>query len=55
MLVQQTVPCKRCGTSTFMIGTKLCDRCWELEKKIRFDPELSRQILQEVMDEQAPD
>jgi hypothetical protein len=28
-----------------MLGTKRCDRCWELEGRIQGDPELARQIL----------
>jgi hypothetical protein len=28
-----------------MTGTQLCDRCWELEKRIKADPELARRIL----------
>lgn len=28
-----------------MLGTKLCDRCWELEKRITSDPAIARKIL----------
>lgn len=28
-----TVPCSICTTLTTSTGTKLCDRCWELENK----------------------
>ena len=28
-----------------MTGTKLCDRCWELERRIQADPTLARKIL----------
>lgn len=28
-----------------MRGTKRCDRCWELEKRIKADPDLARAIL----------
>jgi hypothetical protein len=31
---QNTVPCKRCGDETRMLGTKLCDNCWELESRL---------------------
>jgi hypothetical protein len=39
------VPCRICGNQTPMLGTKLCDRCWELESRIKHDPELARKIL----------
>lgn len=29
-----TVPCRLCGTSTQMRATKLCDNCWELDRRI---------------------
>lgn len=29
---EQTLPCSICGTVTFMLGTKLCDRCWNLDR-----------------------
>ena len=28
-----------------MVGTKLCNRCWELETRIRRDPEIAEKIL----------
>lgn len=39
------VPCELCSIPTPMSGTKRCDRCWELERRIHMDPELARQIL----------
>lgn len=33
-LVTDEVPCKYCGKSTRMTGTKKCDRCWEIERAI---------------------
>lgn len=30
----QSVPCKYCGKPTPMLGTKLCDSCWELASRI---------------------
>lgn len=41
----ETVPCGLCGTPTHMTGTKRCDRCRELESRIKGDPELARRIL----------
>ena len=39
-------PCKLCGAvPTFMFGTKLCDRCWELERRVENDIELTIKIL----------
>lgn len=40
-----TVACRLCGTATLMLGTKLCDRCYELETRIQRDPELALKIL----------
>lgn len=42
---RETIPCGICGTSTPMLGTRRCDRCYELETRIRDQPELARQIL----------
>lgn len=39
------VPCKWCCTPTAMTGTKMCDGCWELERRISANPELARRIL----------
>lgn len=41
-----TVACRICSNPTPMLGTKLCDRCWELEKRIHADPELAQRILE---------
>lgn len=40
-----TVPCRLCDKPTIMTGTKLCDRCWELESRIYHNPELAQKIL----------
>jgi hypothetical protein len=45
-----TVPCGVCGKSTTMTGTKRCDRCWELEGRIKRDPELARKILNTLVE-----
>jgi hypothetical protein len=47
---QETTPCKYCGKPTPMLGTKLCDPCWELEKRIGISPEVAREILMEAME-----
>ena len=44
----ETVPCGICGIATRMTGTKRCDRCWELETRIKADPEIARQILESL-------
>lgn len=44
----EMVPCKWCAAPTDMTGTKMCDRCWELERRIRHDPDLARRMLAEV-------
>jgi len=47
---QEIIPCRICGTPTPMIGTRLCDRCWELEHRIESDPELATKILKGLDD-----
>lgn len=42
---RDTLPCRICGNATPMRGTKLCDRCWELERRVLADPELARKIM----------
>ena len=43
-----TVPCDLCGRPTFSFGTRRCDPCWELERRIKFDPDLAAKILREL-------
>ena len=40
-----TCPCRLCGQPTRMLGTELCDGCWELERRVTSNPELTRKIL----------
>lgn len=47
-----TVPCGICGAQTPMTGTKRCDWCWEIEGRIRRNPERAQQIL-DALQEQA--
>ena len=37
--------CEICGTKTQFLGTKRCDRCYELESRITKDPVLAFKIL----------
>lgn len=48
------VPCGICGTPTAMSGTRRCDRCWELETRIRGDIDLARKILASYDKEKTP-
>ena len=43
------VPCVLCGAPTLMAGTRRCDRCWELERRIERDPHLAQKILDRVL------
>ena len=45
---KEEIPCRLCKEPTRMLGTKLCDRCWELETRIHYDPKLAIQILSEL-------
>lgn len=48
-----TVPCRLCEKPTSMTGTRLCDRCWELERRIFADPVLAKKILDQLYAEAA--
>ena len=39
------VPCELCETPTRMTGTKRCDSCWELGRRIEAHPEIAAAIL----------
>ena len=39
------VPCGLCGEPTPMLGTKRCDRCWELEKRVQRAPAIALKVL----------
>lgn len=43
-----TVPCGLCGTPTAMTGTKRCDPCWELERRVKMDPVIAHKVLSEL-------
>ena len=45
VIVEKTVPCRICGNDTPMTGTKLCNRCWELERRIQADLLIALEIL----------
>lgn len=42
---QELVSCGICGDDTPMTGTRRCNRCYELESRIKWAPELARKIL----------
>lgn len=41
------VNCKYCDSPTPHLGTKMCDSCWELERRIRNAP---KQMLRKILD-----
>lgn len=45
--------CDICGNQTSMTGTKMCDRCWELDRRIRNDFDLAVKIVEAVKEERA--
>lgn len=47
--MEKTVACKWCEEETFSIGTRECDRCWELRHRIERDPTLAKRILSGVI------
>lgn len=40
--------CKWCGEDTPMLGTKECDRCWELRHRIENDMELAKKMMAQL-------
>ena len=47
------VPCKFCGEMTSMVGTKLCNFCWEIRYRARRNPKLALHIVLSVFEELA--
>lgn len=45
---EQTVPCELCGEKTYLIATKRCNGCWELESRIIEDKELAIKIMKRL-------
>lgn len=39
------VACGLCGDPTTKTATRRCDRCWELESRIKAAPDLARRII----------
>lgn len=42
---QQVIPCAICGDGTTMLGTEQCDRCHELDTRIRQDLDIASRIV----------
>lgn len=40
-----TVPCELCEEPTTNDGTERCDRCYELERRIKDDPGIAMQVI----------
>lgn len=34
-ITRSYMPCRMCGDPTPMLGTKLCNGCWEVESRLR--------------------
>lgn len=49
--IMPIIECIWCGGPTHMLGTKMCDRCYELNSRIAKDPELARRMLMEIKSE----
>lgn len=45
MKPEPTIACKWCGKPTTMLGTKMCDGCWELERRATANPDLTKRML----------
>lgn len=45
---QQLIDCRLCDRKTTSLGTKLCDRCWELETRITYDLKLAVKVFKNL-------
>lgn len=45
LAVDAMISCRRCQTQTRRLATRLCDPCWELERRIADRPEIAAEIL----------
>lgn len=53
MKTRKVIPCLLCGEPTPMLGTRLCDGCWELDRRIQSTPDIARSILANLGGESA--
>lgn len=47
-LGQDVIRCELCFNWTSMLGTKRCDRCYELETRIKGDLKLAKKIIRSI-------
>lgn len=45
------VPCRWCSTPTKMLGTRMCDGCWELWHRVQSDTDLTARMLLAAVEE----
>ena len=50
---QEKVPCKWCGKPVTMIGSKMCNPCWQLDQGISLFPEIAQKILSKIQMERT--
>lgn len=43
--VRPVIECIWCRGPTHMLGTKMCDRCYELQSRIYANPDLAKRML----------
>jgi len=48
-IIDITTKCEICSKNTANLGTKRCDRCWELERRVKANPELTIKILNKIL------
>lgn len=49
----EPLPCRWCGFPTLMLGTRECDGCWELRRRIQNAPEIARRMLDKMAEHAA--
>lgn len=50
---KETIPCKWCGKQTPMLGTKMCNGCWELDTRISHDLDLAERMVEHFRSENS--
>lgn len=54
-----TVDCRICGTQTQMLGTQLCDSCWEVTSRLKVflrteaGMEMAKAIIKSIEDKEG--
>lgn len=48
------IACKYCGDVTPMLGTKLCDPCYELSTRLRMQLQTDHEVVRKMLADESP-